>query len=91
MPDSVNLIIGKLFSMIDVRHDGKISIEEAEKSFVHFNDRLHPNNRKFMASELVTAIQKLNRHLKNPHGYINLNEYRDDFKKLFFKDFFSRL
>jgi hypothetical protein len=91
LPDSVNLIIAKLFSLINMHQNEKILIEDAEKSFVHFNDRLHPRNRKFTASELVTAIQKLNRRLKNPDGYIELSEFRNDFKKLFFKDFFSRL
>ena len=71
---------------MDIHKDGKILIDQAERCYFHFNDRLEPKNRKFMASELLTAIQRLNRRAKNPNGFVGLNEFRDDFRKLFFKE-----
>lgn len=73
--------IDKLFSELDKNKSGRISVQEAEKNFLRFNERLGKLDKNFNEHELLNRIRMLKR---TQTSTLSIKEFREDFKRLFF-------
>lgn len=71
-----NAIVAELFAQVDRDHNGRISINEAEKLLLKLNSRL---NRNYGENEVRDFFRRLD---TNRDNYIDLNEFRVAFERL---------